>query len=72
MSTTKLTAENGTNTLNTIKAYIYNEGGKLDSTMISFLFDLAERAFELKGAKVAARTCGVSFVSAAITHAQRQ
>ena len=71
MSTIKLTADNGTTTLNTIKAYIYNESGKLDSTMISFLFDLAERAYELKGVN-GARTCGVSFVSATITNAQRR
>ena len=66
----KLTAENGNSTLNTIKAYIYNEKGKLDGTMINFLFDLAERAYELKGVREA-RTCGISFVSATISHAQR-
>ena len=71
MSTVKLTAENGETTLSTIKAYIYNEQGKLDGTMISFLFDLAERAYELKGVR-SARTCGVSFVSATITNAQRR
>ena len=71
MSTIKLTTDNGTTTLNTIKAYIHNESGKLDSTMISFLFDLAERAYELKGVN-GARTCGVSFVSATITNAQRR
>ena len=71
MSKITLTADNGSTTLTTIKAYIYNEKGKLDSTMISFLFDLAERAYELKGVN-AARTCGVSFVSATITNAQRR
>ena len=71
MSKITLTAENGTTTLSTIKAYIYNEKGKLDGTMISFLFDLAERAYELKGVREA-RTCGVSFVSATITNAQRR
>ena len=70
MSTIKLTAENGITTLSTIKAYIYNEKGKLDGTMIKFLFDLAERAYELKGVREA-RTCAVSFVSATISHAQR-
>ena len=71
MSKITLTAENGNTTLNTIKAYIYNEKGKLDSTMISFLFDLAERAYEIKGVN-GARTCGVSFVSGTITNAQRR
>ena len=71
MSTPKLTANNGTNTLQTIKAYIYNEKGKLDGTMIDFLFDLAERAYEIKGTRNA-RTCGISFVSATITNAQRR
>lgn len=71
MSTIELTADNGTNTLNTIKAYIYNEGGKLNDTMIGFLFDLAERAYELKGVREA-RACGVSFVSATINLALRQ
>ena len=70
MSTIQLTAENGITTLATIKAYIYNEKGKLDGTMIKFLFDLAERAYELKGVREA-RTCAVSFVSATISHAQR-
>ena len=70
MSKITLTAENGTTTLNTIKAYIYNEKGKLDGTMINFLFDLAESAYELKGVREA-RTCGISFVSATISHAQR-
>ena len=71
MTKIPLTAKNGETTLNTIKAYIYNEQGKLDSTMISFLFDLAERAYELKGVN-SARTCGVSFVSGTITNAQRR
>ncbi len=71
MSTIKLTAENGENTLKHIKAYIYIEKGKLDGTMISFLFDLAERAYEMKGVR-SPRTCGVSFVSATITNAQRR
>ena len=71
MSKITLTAENGETTLSTIKAYIYNEKGKLDGTMIRFLFDLAERAYELKGVN-AARTCGISFVSATITNAQRR
>ena len=71
MSKITLTAENGNTTLNTIKAYIYNEKGKLDGTMISFLFDLAERAYELKGSN-APRVCGVSFVSGTITNAQRR
>ena len=71
MPTIKLTAENGETTLKSIKAYIYNEQGKLDGTMIKFLFDLAERAYELKGVR-AARTCGISFVSATITNAQRR
>ena len=70
MSAVQLTAENGVTTLSTIKAYIYNEKGKLDGTMINFLFDLAERAYELKGVREA-RTCAVSFVSATISHAQR-
>jgi len=67
----KLTADNGNSTLNTIKAYIYNEKGKLDDTMIKFLFDLAERAYELKGVN-GARTCGVSFVTGTIVNAQRR
>ena len=71
MSKPKLTADNGANTLNTIKTYIYNEQGKLDETMIGFLFDLAERAYELKGVN-GARTCGISFLSATITNAQRR
>lgn len=71
MSKLKLTAGNGTTTLNTIKAYIHNEQGKLDETMIGFLFDLAERAYELKGVN-GARTCGISFVSATIANAQRR
>ena len=71
MSKTILTPANGETTLSTIKAYIYNEKGKLDGTMIRFLFDLAERAYELKGVREA-RTCGVSFVSATITNAQRR
>ena len=71
MSKITLTAENGNTTLNTIKAYIYNEKGKLDKTMVGFLFDLAERAYELKGVN-GARSCGVSFVSATIINAQRR
>ena len=71
MSKTILTPANGETTLSTIKAYIYNEKGKLDGTMIRFLFDLAERAYEIKGVREA-RTCGVSFVSATITNAQRR
>ncbi len=69
MSKTTLTPANGETTLSTIKAYIYNEKGKLDRTMIRFLFDLAERAYELKGVREP-RSCGVSFVSATITNAQ--
>ena len=53
MSKITLTAENGETTLSTIKAYIYNEKGKLDGTMIRFLFDLAERAYEVKGVREA-------------------
>ena len=71
MSKITLTAKNGETTLSTIKAYIYNEKGKLDGTMIQFLFDLAERAYEVKGT-TNPRMCGVSFVSATITHAQRR
>ena len=67
----KLTAENGNTTLNTIKAYIYNEKGKLNSTMVGFLFDLAERAYELKGVN-APRMCGIYFVSGTIVNAQRR
>ena len=71
MSKITLSAENGETTLSTIKAYIYNEKGKLDGTMIRFLFDLAERAYEVKGVREA-RTCGVSFVSATISNAKRR
>ena len=71
MSKITLTAENGETTLNTIKTYIYNEKGKLDGTMIRFLFDLAERAYELKGTRDP-RTCGVSFVAGTITNAKRR
>ena len=67
----KLTAENGNTTLNTIKAYIYNEKGKLNGAMVSFLFDLAERAYELKGVN-SPRMCGISFVSGTIVNAQRR
>ena len=68
---TTLTPANGETTLSSIKAYIYNEKGKLDGTMIRFLFDLAERAYELKGTRNP-RMCGISFVSATITNAQRR
>ena len=71
MSKTILTPANGETTLSSIKAYIYNEKGKLDRTMIRFLFDLAERAYEIKGTRDP-RACGVSYVSATVTNAQRR
>ena len=67
----KLTAENGNTTLASIKRHIYEEKGKLTHEMTNFLINLAERAYEIKGAEHA-RICAASFVTGTITNAQRR
>lgn len=71
MSKITLTAENGNNTLTSIKRHIYDEKGKINHEMTRFLIDLAERAYEIKGTKNP-RICAASFVTGTITAAQRR
>ena len=69
MSTIQLTAENGTQTLTSIKRHIYDFEGKITTEMTNFLITLATRAYEIKKADNP-RICAASFVVGTISNAQ--